>query len=166
MGTKKTWTQKLHDSKGLPQIKRFDENKPKTWPAGVYVIPAPAEVDAIMRQVPKGKLITIQAIREILAQKYDTDYACPITTGIFSWVAAHAAQEQAAAGQKNITPWWRTLKTGGLLNEKYPGGLKEQQARLEQEGHTIISKGKSRHLMVKDFKKALITLPCPKTNDM
>jgi alkylated DNA nucleotide flippase Atl1 len=155
MGTKKTWTQKLNDSKGLPQIKRFDQNKPKTWPAGVYVIPAPVEVDSIMRQVPKGKVITIQHIRDILAQKHGVEYACPITTGIFSWIAAHAAQEQAEQGTKRVTPWWRTLKTGGLLNEKYPGGIEEHKNRLETEGHTVIRKGKSKHFIVKDFDKAL-----------
>ena len=33
------------------------------WGTGTFVIPAPLEVDAIMRKVPKGKLITINEIR-------------------------------------------------------------------------------------------------------
>jgi hypothetical protein len=40
-----------------------------------------------------------------------------------------------------VTPYWRTLKTGGLLNEKYPGGIVAQRARLEAEGHVIVKKG-------------------------
>ena len=37
---------------------------------GTVVIPAPIEVDEIMREVPKGKLITINEIRALLASKH------------------------------------------------------------------------------------------------
>lgn len=37
--------------------------------------------------------------------------ACPVTTGIFAWIAAHAAAEAEESGGK-ITPDWRTLKHG------------------------------------------------------
>jgi hypothetical protein len=65
---------------------------------------------------------------------------CPITTGIFAWITAHAAMEEATEGGEEITPYWRTLKTGGALNPKYPGGIEGQRARLRSEGHTIIQK--------------------------
>ena len=41
---KKDWIEKLADNKDLPKM---------------TVIPAPMEVDAMMRKVPKGKLVTI-----------------------------------------------------------------------------------------------------------
>jgi len=66
-----------------------------------------------------------------------------MTTGIFAWIAAHAAEEQRQLGEENITPYWRRLKTGGLLNEKYPGGAEAQRLVLEQEGHTVVKKGKN-----------------------
>ncbi len=47
------------------------------------------------------------------------------------------------------TPYWRTLKKDGELNEKYPGGIEEQKKRLEEEGHEIIHKGK--RFLVKDY---------------
>ena len=93
------------------------------WGRGTVVIPAPFEVDALMKRVPRGKLTTINEIRAALARKHRATIGCPITTGIFAWIAANAAAEAAAAGQKAITPYWRTLKAGGQLNEKYPGGL-------------------------------------------
>jgi len=80
------------------------------------VIPAPMEVDEIMRQVPEGKLITINEIRSILAKKHNATIGCPITTGIFAWIAANAAEEARMEGKKSITPYWRTLKTGLLEN--------------------------------------------------
>jgi hypothetical protein len=95
-----------------------------------------------MQQVPSGKLITINGIRERLARKNDASVACPITTGIFSWIAAHAAAEDAAAGRKRVTPYWRTLKTGGELNPKYPGGLPALKRLLRAEGHRIAQRGK------------------------
>ena len=107
---------------------------------------APLEVDAIMRQVPKGKLITIDDIRRCLAEKHRATIACPITTGIFAWIAAHAADKAEHAGQKKITPYWRTLKTAGQLNPKYPGGIDNLVSRLRAEGHSIQQKG-SRYLV-------------------
>jgi hypothetical protein len=101
-------------------------------------------------------LITINEIREVLAKKHGTDFACPITTGIFSWVAANAAAESAEEGDKRITPYWRTLKTGGLLNEKYPGGIKDLTKLLKDEGHKVIRKGKSKNFCVADYEKALV----------
>ncbi len=65
---------------------------------------------------------------------------CPITTGIFAWVAARAADEAAEEGNKNITPYWRTLKTGEIINEKNPDGIEIQKKLLEREGHKIIQK--------------------------
>ena len=65
-----------------------------------------------MKQVPKGRVVTINELRAALAKKHKADFACPITTGIFSWIAAHAAAEDEAEGKKRITPFWRTLKIG------------------------------------------------------
>jgi hypothetical protein len=118
------------------------------------VIPAPIEVDALMKRVPRGKLVTINELRAALAKKHKTDIACPITTGIFAWIAAHAAEETAATGAKRITPYWRTLKVGGELNAKYPGGIANLRKLLESEGHTIMKKGK-RYLVV-DYEQVLV----------
>lgn len=150
---KKSWQEKLADNKGFPRVRRIDGRLSKRWGTGTFVIPAPLEVDAIMRRVPKGKLITIDEIRQILARRHGATIACPITTGIFAWIAAHAAAEAAAAGKKRITPYWRTLKTGGELNPKYPGGIANLKARLAEEGHTVIQKGK--RFLVQDLAKVV-----------
>jgi alkylated DNA nucleotide flippase Atl1 len=58
-------------------------------------------------------------------------------------IAAEAAEEDLVKGKKRITPYWRVIKTGGSLNEKFPGGTEAQAARLIEEGHTILpGKGK------------------------
>ena len=59
MGRKKTWREKLMDSKDLPRVESITDKMSKRWGPGTVVIPAPKEVDEIMKKVPKGKLVTI-----------------------------------------------------------------------------------------------------------
>jgi alkylated DNA nucleotide flippase Atl1 len=139
---KKTWCEKLNDSKGLPRVERITDAMSKRWGTGTVVIPAPIEVDEMMGKIPMGKLVTINEIRAALAKKHKATIGCPMATGIFAWVAAHAAEERKQHGEKDVTPYWRTLKTGGFLNEKYPGGAEAQKELLQREGHTVIQKGK------------------------
>jgi hypothetical protein len=103
---------------------------------------------------PQGKLTTINAIREAIAKRHGGTIACPLTPGIFSWIAANAAEEQRDKGENNITPYWRTLKTGGLLNDKYSGGVDAQKWRLEKEGHRIVPKDKK--FVVANYEKTLV----------
>ena len=144
------------DDKGLPRVSSIDATKSKRWGEGTFVIPAPREVDELMRRVPKGRLTTIDNLRKILAQRHGTTIACPITTGIFAWIAAHAAAEAAVEGSKRTTPYWRTLKSGGELNPKYPGGLENLTTRLVAEGHRVARKGK--RCFVADYDRKLARL--------
>ena len=153
---RKSWQEKLADSKDLPKVQEVTKTMSQRWGTGTFVIPAPIEVDEIMKKVPEGGLITINQIRAILAQKHGTNFACPITTGIFAWVASHAAEEAAAEGEKDTTLYWRTLKSGGELNEKYPGGTIAQAVRLQEEGHTIEPAKGKKPPKVKDFEQALV----------
>jgi alkylated DNA nucleotide flippase Atl1 len=154
---KKTWCEKLQDSKDLPRVEKISERMSKKWGTGTIVIPAPVEVDELMRKAPKGKLTTINHIREALARKHKATIGCPITTGIFASIAAHASEEQKQKGQKNVTPYWRTLKVGGVINERYPGGTEEQKKLLTSEGHKVVPKGKK--YIVVNYEKSLAVLP-------
>ena len=153
---KKSWTEKLKDSKDLPKVEKITDKMSKRWGTGTVVIHAPMEVDEMMRRVPEGKIITINEIRATLARKHKATIGCPITTGIFAWVAANAAEEHRQKGKSNITPYWRTLKTGGIINPKYPGGVEAQKKLLEKEGHKVVQKGK-RHIVI-DYEKSLAKL--------
>jgi alkylated DNA nucleotide flippase Atl1 len=59
-------------------------------------------------------------------------------------------------GKTNITPYWRTLKSKGELNEKFPGGVEAQAGHLKEEGHTILLSKDKKPRKVKDFEKALV----------
>ena len=159
MAARKSWREKLADDRGLPKVQAIAGAMTKRWGTGTVVIPAPREVDEVMREVPEGRLITINEIRRILARKHGATIACPITTGIFAWIAAGAAAEDEADGERRPTPYWRTLKNGGELNPKYPGGLEAQRARLKAEGHKIVAKGK--RLLVHNHEEFLLLYDSP-----
>jgi len=156
MPKRKSWSEKLKDGKGLPKVEKITDKMSKRWGTGTVVIPVPMEVNEMMKRVPEGELITINEIRAALAKKHGATIGCPLTTGIFAWVAANAAEEERQKGEKDITPYWRTLKTGGVINPKYPGGVEAQKKLLEKEDHRVISKGKK--YVVADYEKSLAKL--------
>jgi len=142
----------LKNSKDFPRVEKITDRMSRRWGTGTVVISAPMEVYELMGKVPEGKLITINNIRSALAKRHGATIGCPICTGIFARVAAGAAEEEQRQGKKTI-PYWRTLKVGGVINEKYPGGVEGQKRLLEREGHTIIQKGKK--YVVADYEKSL-----------
>lgn len=150
---KSSMNDKLHDSKDMPKISILDDPKTITLYGGnKLLIAPPIAYDELMRRVPQGKLITSDRIRTYLAAPFHADNTCPLTAGIFINIAAKASLERGS----DETPFWRTLKKDGELNDKYPEGIEGQKCRLEMEGHTVIQKGK--RFFVKDYEKSLITL--------
>jgi len=153
MRARKTCREKLENDQGLPQVKPIPARMHKRSGKDTIVIPAPREVGALMSRVPQGKVTTVAHIAESLARTHRATIGCTITTGIFAWIAAHAADEAEQQGKKEISPYWRVLKVGGELNAKYPGGVENLSRRLKLEGHEIVSKGQ-RHF-VADYETKL-----------
>jgi hypothetical protein len=149
----KSWREKLAASKGLPKVERISGGMAKRWGEGTVALPSPAEVDALMKLVPMGMLTTVSEIRQAVARKHHATIGCPLVTGIFAWIAAHAAEEAALAGEGDVTPYWRTLKTGGQLNPKFPGGVQALKAKLAAEGHSIAQRGKNHYVV--SFERSL-----------
>jgi alkylated DNA nucleotide flippase Atl1 len=146
---KKTFNEKLESSGDLPKVEKLDNPRlAERYKAKTMVIAAPIEYDQLMKKVPRGKLTTIDRMMAYMAKKHKAGCACPMTAGIFVNIAAHASEER---GGKKETPWWRTLKKDGQLNEKFPDGIDGQKTRLEAEGHTVIQKGK--RYLVENYEK-------------
>lgn len=153
---KKDFNAMLNDPKDMPKIVEITDEKSVEKYGGrrMYFAP-PLDYDAVMRRVPKGKVITVGDIRAYFASQNGADFTDPITAGIFCSIAAWASFQRA--GDK--TPYWRTLKANGELNPKYPGGVQEQKKLLENEGFTIIQKGRTNiRYYVKDYEKSLYKL--------
>jgi hypothetical protein len=143
------WRAKLEK----PQPAKLVPVPPKMQKAcgtGLMLIPRPLDVDALIREVPRRRLVTVNQIRARLARQGGADVTCPLCTGIFLRIAAEAAEEDARAGRRRITPHWRVLRQGGRCNEKFPGGVAGQAARLAAEGHRVEA-GR-----VREFEKHLV----------
>ena len=153
---KKDFNAMLHDSKDMPKFQIItDEKSIERYGGNKMYFAPPIDYDKVMRQIPWGKLITIGKIREHFARENEADFTEPITAGIFVSIAAWASYQRA----DDETPYWRTLKANGELNERYPGGVETQKEKLEAEGHTIIQKGRKNIMYyVKDYEKALFEL--------
>lgn len=118
------------------------------------VLVNPSEVVEVMKDVPKGKLITIVQICKRIAKRHAVKACCTLTTGIFIMTAADATEEAAREGTDLSVPYWRTLKADGFLNEKYPGGVEAQKRLLEREGFVVPQKGKM--YFVQDYQDYLL----------
>jgi len=152
-----TWREKL-EKQQEPRVVDTPPKMQKRFGAGRMLIPTPALVDALMQQAPPGQLVTVDQIRERLAGDFNVDSTCPLTTGIFIRISAEAAEEYLRMGRKDITPYWRVVKSDGSLNEKFPGGVEAQAGRLREEGHIIEPGTGKKPPKVKDFGKHLAKL--------
>jgi hypothetical protein len=74
---RESWREKLEktaERNNLPRVVEVNEKMSQKWGTGTCVIPSPVEVDGIMKQVPEGKLITINQIREMVAKKHHASF--------------------------------------------------------------------------------------------
>lgn len=153
---KKDFNAMLRRDNGMPRIQTVtDEAAIRTYGGSRMLLAPPLAYDALMRRVPAGKLTTVGELRAHLARESGADFTDPMTAGIFVSIAAWASHQRS----EDKIPYWRTLKAGGELNPKYPGGVEAQRARLEAEGHTVVQRGrKNLRYYVQDYEKALAEL--------
>ena len=150
---KKDFNAMLAQAKDMPRIQIVTDAATieKYGGTRMYFAP-PLAYDELMRLIPFGRLTTVGAIRDCLTRRGGADFTDPITAGIYVSIAAWASFQRSG----DETPFWRTLKAGGELNAKYPGGVEAQRLRLEAEGHTVIQRGrKNIRFYVKDYEKSM-----------
>ena len=152
-----SWREKL-EREDHSKIVQIPPRMVKRFGGGTMLIPKPLDVDALIRKTGKGLLVTTSEIRARLARDNKVDVACPLTTGIFIRIAAEAAEEDLRNGKKRVTPYWRVVRADGSLMEKFPGGVKAQAQRLEDEGHRIEPGRGKKPPRVREFEKSMVLL--------
>ena len=125
----KSWREKL-EKQVEPKVVDVPDSWARRIGHGKMLVPTPLLVDKAIKSIRKGRLLTINDIREKLAGDFNADLTCPLTTGIFLVIAAHTAEEDKLAGKKVISPYWRGIKKDGSLNPKFSGGVERQAAYL------------------------------------
>ena len=149
------WREKL-ERQQQPKIVDIPPRMQVRLGKGRMVIPRPLDVDALIRRVRKGQLVTVLQLREELAKQSKVDVACPLCTGIFVRIAAEAANEERLAGKKKVTPFWRVITGEGRLNPKFPGGTNAQKSALISEGHKFSRAAGKKPPAVANFEEALV----------
>jgi alkylated DNA nucleotide flippase Atl1 len=135
-------------SPSAPVVKTLIDSKGKQYPPGQMLIPTPAAIQALVQRIPAGQVATLSALRQELARRYDAEYTCAMTTGIFLRIVAEAAVEAGTLDSNagnwgeflailRSTPWWRVVRDDGALIDKLPGGVSAQRERLVAEGWKV-----------------------------
>ncbi len=96
--------------------------------SGKMVKPSSASVKALVNEIPKGKIITLDQLRERIAQDFKVQTACP---------AATTKMLQALSVEDNGVCYWRVVKKQGELISKFPGGTEGHADLLRKEGLEI-----------------------------
>jgi len=88
----------------------------------------PIYYDELIKKVSKGKLVIVSQMRDYLAKTNNADFTDPMTAGIFVNIVVWASYQR----KEDITPYWRTLKSDGELNVKYPEAIELQKSYLKK----------------------------------
>jgi hypothetical protein len=113
---------------------------------GKMLLPGPATVAALIKKIPKHKLITTNLLCQELTDQFKVRGTCPVTTQKALQAIAHGSNESIA--------YWRVINANGGLIARFPGGTAGQAALLVEEGFTIDTKWKVSK--VKNFRESLV----------
>lgn len=110
MKTKPTWAERLHSGKA-PVVKPVPINIAGMKAGQAMLVPSAELVDAAVRAIPRGQALSVQALRQQMAQQQGAEVCCPITTGFHIKTVAEAAFEAFNQGApiSKVTPVWRVL---------------------------------------------------------
>lgn len=139
LSSRNSWRAKVEQCRP-PAVVDVPPAQRHRWGGAKLLISSPKEIEAVVRGIRKGCLMTLDQLRSSLAKVHGADATCPLTTGIFLRIVAEAAEEDRHAGKHRITPYWRVIRGDGRLIDKFPGGASRQADLLQREGiHTEIS---------------------------
>ena len=97
--------------------------------AGKMLRPSRASVEALVKKVPRGKVITLPFLRKSLAASHHAQVTCPFLT--------KRALVAIAEDSLSKAPFWRVVAESGEMIRYYPGGGTEQATRLRNESVMI-----------------------------
>jgi hypothetical protein len=134
MKSKRSWNEKLHDAKE-PQVKKLDKAFADMPEGCIMLIATPEIVDNYIKQIPKGKSVDMITLRNDLAQEFQAEKTCPLTTGIFLRIVAEAAYEKYLKGTPldKVTPFWRVVNDKSKLAKKLSFGAEVVQKLRRKE---------------------------------
>jgi len=92
--------------------------------SGQMLLPSQGTVAAAIKEIPSGKVATLDLLRSELARRAGVEAVCPFQT---------KQAIRAIAGQSEPVPFWRLVRKNGEMLNYLPGGSASQAASLEKE---------------------------------
>lgn len=111
------WQEKFnknHEQK----IKVLQKKFGKMLPDEKMLISTPESIYDFISNIPKGKFISVNEMRELLAKKASADGTCHLTTGIFLRIAIEYSLESNLG-----LPFWRVIDYKSNLAKKLSCGI-------------------------------------------
>jgi alkylated DNA nucleotide flippase Atl1 len=117
--------------------------------AGRMLLPSPDTVAALVKEIPRGKVTTLDLLRSELARRAGVEAVCPFQT---------KQALRAIASQSDAVPFWRLVRKNGDMLKYLPGGAASQAALLEKE--SVPTEQTASSQKVKKLKEYLVPLKC------
>ena len=93
------------------EIRPVAEGRKRMIPGQKMLYPSAKLVDETVRGIAKGTSIDRRTLRERMADAYEADVTCPVTTARMMQIVAEHAIELIDAGTPidQVTPFWRAM---------------------------------------------------------
>ena len=119
MSVRKSWSEKLQHCKA-PKVVILEKAWGGMSAGDKMYISSPLELDAAIRLLPPGEVMSIAELRHKVADDHGCAGTCHLTTSMFIRIAAEAAREQLDAGASpaDVPPFWRVVAPGSPLAKK------------------------------------------------
>lgn len=96
--------------------------------SGKMVKPSTHAVKELVKKIRKGKVITVDQLRDKLAKDFHVQTACPAST---------TKALRILSKEEYPICYWRVIKKKGELIPQFPNGVKGHALLLEKEGFEI-----------------------------
>jgi hypothetical protein len=105
-----TWAAQLAASDHI-DIRPVPEGRRGMTPGKLMLYPSARMISDAIRAIPAGQTVTAKELRASLANRYEAEYTCPVTTTRMLRIVAEAANEARENGEPTgeIAPVWRVL---------------------------------------------------------
>ncbi len=119
MQSPRYWQKKLHINQQVV-VKPVPCNIAGVKIGQMMLVPTAKLIDDFIRLIPFGHQLDIPSLHHRLAQTYNAQVTCPITTGFHMRTVAEASYEDYLSGTslESITPVWRVLSDDTPTSKK------------------------------------------------
>ena len=125
------------------------EKMQKFYGIGTMLHPDQEMVESMIREIPAGKVATIDSLCDRLARDHDTNVTCPMRTTNFV-----KAISEIHSGLSDASPFWRVIRKNHLLiNSPFTRLCVEN---LENEGFQV-NQNRKGEFKVQNLKNRLFT---------